>query len=267
MAYTFKDSSIDKTYYKDYNKVDGQQAVLVGNWAEERALKESTGQMRSTQWVEPSSAMLQGVAEPSHTKMKGHPDMEDTTMRVFFHSDYIEPRDFKPASQLFREDKWRRYEDKGTGARTAMLECRAREMAGEQVRAEEAAEAAVAEQLLADGRVSETRANFAGAIPARGDDPSRGKRIMKTQDGAPAHRDSLFLVESGLLAPHLADYGAAASHFDVSNLPVEPVTYADSMYVTGQTKGEASGSYPRARNDYFSKPIELSKKPGVFLDD
>ncbi|KAJ1624465.1 hypothetical protein T492DRAFT_1046912 [Pavlovales sp. CCMP2436] len=169
MAYTFKDSSIDKTYYKDYNKVDGQQAVLVGNWAEERALKESTGQMRSTQWVEPSSAMLQGVAEPSHTKMKGHPDMEDTTMRVFFHSD--------------------------------------------------------------------------------------------------AHRDSLFLVESGLLAPHLADYGAAASHFDVSNLPVEPVTYADSMYVTGQTKGEASGSYPRARNDYFSKPIELSKKPGVFLDD
>lgn len=86
MAYTFKDSDADGTYFKDYNKVDGQQSVLVGNWYEERKLQEMTGHMRNSQWVAPSSISQQSDFEPMHTKMKGHPDLEDTTMRVFFHS-------------------------------------------------------------------------------------------------------------------------------------------------------------------------------------
>ena len=254
-----------KTYYKDYNKVTGQQSTLVGNWYEERALKDTTGQMRSTQWVSPSDPSLQGAAEPMHTKAKGHPDLEDTTMRVFFHSDYVAPSEFKPASQMFTEDRWRRYEPKATGSRTALLERRARELAQAQVAGEEAAAEDDREQVLTAGRVSEMQAAFVGATPARGDDPSRGKRIMKTQDGAPAHRDPAFLVEAGLLRPHLAT--DAHGDIDPASLPAQPVTYADSMYVTGQTKGLADAHYPKARNDYFSKPIELCTRPSIFIDD
>lgn len=254
-----------KTYYKDYNKVTGQQSTLVGNWFEERALKDTTGQMRSTQWVSPSDPSLQGVVEPMHTKSKGHPDLEDTTMRVFFHSDYVAPSEFKPASQMFTEDRWRRYEPKTTGSRTALLERRARELALAQIAGEEAVAEDDRDQVLTAGRVSEAQASFVGAMPARGDDPSRGKRIMKTQDGMPARRDPAFLVEAGLLQPHLAT--DAHADFDVSALPAHAVTYTDSMYVTGQTKGRADSRYPTTRNDYFSKPIELCKRPSIFVDD
>ncbi|KAG8469762.1 hypothetical protein KFE25_006217 [Diacronema lutheri] len=263
MAYTFKDSDADKTFFKDYNKVDVHESTLVGNWHEERALKQMTGQMRSTQWVAPSSEAHQGDAEPMRTKMKGHPDLQDTTMRVFFHSDYVEPKDFKPASQMFREDPWRTYEDKGVGARTALMQRRARELAAAQLAAEEAAAAAAQTQLEVDARgLSEARASFVGAMPARGDDPSRGKRIMKTQDGAPARRDPLFLVEHGVLAPHLA----VDVVINEEALPGEAVMLGDTMHLTGQTKAPGSTAYPRGRNDFFSKPIELTKKPGIWDD-
>lgn len=87
---------------------------------------------------------------------------------------------------MFREDPWRRYEDKGVGARTALMERRAMELAAAELRAEEEDAEAASAQAQLDGRdLTESRANYRGATPARGDDPSRGKRIMKTQDGAP----------------------------------------------------------------------------------
>lgn len=69
-------------------------------------------------------------------------------------------------------------------------------------------------------------------------------------------------MDAGLLAPHLAH----DVHIDPASLPEQPVTYADSMAVTGQTRGPSSTGYSRARNDAFSKPIELSKKPGIWAD-
>lgn len=79
----------------NYNKIEGNQAVRVGNWYEEQELKAVTGQTRSAQWVAPSNANQQGDFEPMHTKLKGHPDMMDSTMRVFFHSD-VRPRPAAP---------------------------------------------------------------------------------------------------------------------------------------------------------------------------
>lgn len=204
---------------------------------------------------------------------------------------------------MFREDPWRKYEEKGVGARTAMMERRARELAAAEMRAEEeAAGAALAQEQLHGRGLTEAKASFLGAVPARGDDPSRGKRIMYTQDGAPvsprlgaraierrscrrrphceaahsappfflpnvraaqAHRDARFLVESGLLAPHLA---VDVAPVDPATLPAEAITYADRMLVTGQTRAPNAASYSRVRNDFFSKPIELSKKPGIWAD-
>ena len=41
MAYTFKDSGESMTYYREYNKeVNSKNETLVGNWVEERALRD-----------------------------------------------------------------------------------------------------------------------------------------------------------------------------------------------------------------------------------
>lgn len=70
-----------------------------------------------------------------------------------------------------------------------------------------------------------------------------------------------------MLAPHLAhDTVQVGREIDPATLPKEPITYAKSMYVTGQTRGPHSADYPAARNDFFSKPIELTKKPGIWHD-
>ena len=41
MAYTFKDDGSNLTYYREYNKeVNAKNETLVGNWVEERALRD-----------------------------------------------------------------------------------------------------------------------------------------------------------------------------------------------------------------------------------
>lgn len=101
---------------------------------------------------------------------------------------------------------------------------------------------------------------------------------------AQAVRDPSFLVEVGLVEPHLAlsasvanastpagavsvatGLGMATTRGDM--LP-EPVTYVDrpDAFIPGQTKAKAAMVYAKTRNDEFSKPIEHSTKPGVWHD-
>merc|ERR1712086_746400 len=52
MAYTFKDDGGTMTYYREYNKeVLDKNDTLVGNWVEERALRDQIGTGRYALWV------------------------------------------------------------------------------------------------------------------------------------------------------------------------------------------------------------------------
>ena len=53
MAYTFKDDGASLTYFRDYNKEVGTgDKTLVGNWVEERALRDVVKTGRYMQWVD-----------------------------------------------------------------------------------------------------------------------------------------------------------------------------------------------------------------------
>jgi len=251
-------SAFDDRFNANYNKIPGVQGVLVGNWYEERALKTVTGETRSKQWVSPVSEATEDVPEPMHTRWKGHPDLEDTTSRVFLHTDFVEPKDFTPTSRAFRTDRWQRYESAKAGPRAQMREAAAMAQARAELEAEELAREEAAAKSI-DPR-SEMRASFdlahARPVPLE----ERGRRIMKTQSGGEARRDPTWLVEAGLLQPHLA------KDVDISGkpLPAQFASYVDSVAAPGQTKGPGATSFSRTRNDDFSKPIEVYMKPGAF---
>ena len=51
MAYTFKDSGESMTHYREYNKeVNSKNETLVGNWVEERALRDQIHTGRYQLW-------------------------------------------------------------------------------------------------------------------------------------------------------------------------------------------------------------------------
>merc|ERR1712093_125800 len=87
MAYTFKDDGTKMTYYRDYNKV-ANDSCLVGNWVEERALKESTETFRYKLWTDPTHDPKK--SDDTHSRLNGRPDVSDTAKRVVYHS-YHQP--------------------------------------------------------------------------------------------------------------------------------------------------------------------------------
>ena len=67
MSYTFKDDGASLTYYREYNKEVGTgDKTLVGNWVEERALRDVIKTGRYKLWVDPSSDGT--VKQPTYTK-------------------------------------------------------------------------------------------------------------------------------------------------------------------------------------------------------
>lgn len=115
---------------------------------------------------------------------------------MFLHSDFVEPKAFKPTSQMFTTDRWQRYEGAGKGARSRMRETEAMKLAQEQVTQEyEEQEKAIRNTGALQ---SEHMASFRGAEGQ----PSQamGKRIMKTQDGTEV-RQQLLLSPCEMLTP------------------------------------------------------------------
>jgi hypothetical protein len=89
MAYTFKDDGSALTYYREYNKeVNDKNETLVGNWVEERALKEQIGTGRYQLWVtKGDEKSVPTQPQKTFTKFTTRPDALDTFSRTLAHSD------------------------------------------------------------------------------------------------------------------------------------------------------------------------------------
>ena len=86
MAYTFKDDGSALTYYREYNKEVGTgDKTLVGNWVEERALRDTIKTGRYQLWANPDPDPK--APQQTFTKFTTRPDSLDTYNRTLVHSD------------------------------------------------------------------------------------------------------------------------------------------------------------------------------------
>eukprot|EP00965_Chrysotila_dentata_P228871 6196855-Pleurochrysis_carterae.AAC.2 len=86
MAYTFKDDGAALTYYREYNKEVGTgDKTLVGNWVEERALRDEVDSGRYKLWTDPTPDPQ--APQQSFTKTTSRPDGSDTFRRTIAHDD------------------------------------------------------------------------------------------------------------------------------------------------------------------------------------
>ena len=97
MAYTFKDDGAMLTYYREYNKeVNAKDNTLVGNWVEERALKEEIGTGRYALWVNKGDEKSAATEKQrTFTKFVTRPDALDTFSRTLAHSE-VRPSPAQP---------------------------------------------------------------------------------------------------------------------------------------------------------------------------
>lgn len=129
MAYTFKDDGASLTYYREYNKEvngGGGDKTLVGNWVEERALRDVVETGRYKLWVNPSEDAK--TFQQTFTKFTTRPDVQGTYQRTVVHSDHTPSAEFITSNQV-PDPGYAKYFYPPKGAREAMLEKRARELA------------------------------------------------------------------------------------------------------------------------------------------
>ena len=127
MSYTFKDDGAALTYYREYNKEVGTgDKTLVGNWVEERALRDTIETGRYKLWVNPNTDPK--AHQTTYTKVTTRPDSLDTYRRTVVHSDHTPSNEYITNNQV-PDPGYAVYVHPGQGARTAMLEKRARELA------------------------------------------------------------------------------------------------------------------------------------------
>jgi len=127
MAYTFKDDGSALTYYREYNKEVGTgDKTLVGNWVEERALREEIKTGRYQLWT--SSDPDPKVKQQTFTKFTTRPDSFDSYHRTVVHSDHVPPCEFSTSNQVI-DPGYAVYKNPEMGARTALMEKRAMELA------------------------------------------------------------------------------------------------------------------------------------------
>ena len=107
MAYTFKDDGSALTYYREYNKeVNDKNETLVGNWVEERALKEQIGTGRYQLWVtKGDEKSVPTQPQKTFTKFSTRPDALDTFSRTLAHSD-VRTSPAQPTHALARRARW-----------------------------------------------------------------------------------------------------------------------------------------------------------------
>ena len=127
MAYTFKDDGARLTYFRDYNKEVGTgDNTLVGNWVEERALRDMVETGRYKQWVNPSGDPL--APQKTYHRLEPRPDTLDTYRRTVVHSDHTPSEDYETTNE-FAAKAQSAYVYPPKGAREALLEERARKLA------------------------------------------------------------------------------------------------------------------------------------------
>jgi len=126
MAYTFKDDGASLTYYREYNKEVGTgDKTLVGNWVEERALRDVIDTGRYKLWVNPTEDAK--AKQQTFTKFTTRPDVKDTYRRTVTHSDHTPSSEFITSNQV-PDPGYSVYVNPNKGAREKLMEQRAREL-------------------------------------------------------------------------------------------------------------------------------------------
>lgn len=126
MAYTFKDDGASLTYYREYNKEVGTgDKTLVGNWVEERALRDVIDTGRYKLWVNPTSDAK--AHQQTFTKFTTRPDVNSTYQRTVTHSDHTPSAEFITSNQV-PDPGYAVYVLPPKGAREQLLEKKAREL-------------------------------------------------------------------------------------------------------------------------------------------
>jgi len=126
MAYTFKDDGSSLTYYREYNKEVGTgDKTLIGNWVEERALRDELDTGRYKHWVNTSSDPTE--RQKTFTKFTTRPDVDGTYSRTMVHSEYTPSSEYITSNQV-PDPGYSVYVKQGKGAREALLEQRARQL-------------------------------------------------------------------------------------------------------------------------------------------
>ena len=130
MAYTFKDDGASLTFYREYNKeVNAKNETLVGNWVEERALKDQIGTGRYAMWVNNGDEKSVATAkQQTFTKFTTRPDALDTFSRTLAHSDHTPSAEYSTNNEV-KDPGYTKYVNPGVGAREQMLVERARQLA------------------------------------------------------------------------------------------------------------------------------------------
>jgi len=228
MAYTFKDDGSSLTYYREYNKEVGTgDKTLVGNWVEERALREDIKTGRYQLWANPSPDP--NAPQKTFTKFTTRPDTLDTYRRTVVHSDHVPPTEFFTSNQVV-DPGYAVYTNPDKGVRTALLEKRAADLARS---------SAPAEEQLPSQYYSTTREDFTPKDLPPADE--LGRRVMMTQNmqDIKGAGDGLWRKEHDIVARHLVAEAAEG--------PVAP-------FGTGFGK-----------NATFSTPIDACLKGGTNL--
>jgi len=192
MAYTFKDDGSALTYYREYNKEVGTgDKTLVGNWVEERALRDTIKTGRYHLWANPDPDPK--APQQTFTKFTTRPDSLDTYNRTLVHSDHTPPAEFA-TSNMPTDPGYAVYVNPQKGVRTALLEKRAMELAQSSAPVEEA---------LPPQFFSTTQCDFVPKdLPAPAE---MGRRVMMTQnmEDIKGAGDAVWRASNALISPAL----------------------------------------------------------------
>jgi len=123
MAYTFKDDGSKLTYFREYNKEVGTgDKTLVGNWVEERALRDAIKTGRYQLWANPDPDPK--APQKTFTKFSTRPDTLDTYRRTVVHGDHTPATEFITSNQV-PDPGYSVYVNPEKGKRQAKLEAAA----------------------------------------------------------------------------------------------------------------------------------------------
>ena len=163
------------TYYREYNKeCNGTgDKTLVGNWVEERALREREATGRYRVWVNQEDDPEQ--LQKTYTKKTERPDAGsslNTFSRTFAHDESVPVSHWMTTNEVPVQPH-NRYVSPGKGAREALLERRAREIAEAQVAHEKELESRTVVDFNSSYKLDYTEKELPEEI---------GKRRMGTPD-------------------------------------------------------------------------------------
>lgn len=175
-----------------YNKVSERPRVLVGNWSEEQALADATGQHRYSRWT---AGLEHSASEPDIYAHTCSPAPLPAAERTLTHSERVEENEWSSTLRAVHSAEHAlRSLNSSRHASVGYRTTRSREQLLTQAQNE------VQEEESEPVHEIQTTHRETFTPPDLPKEP-RGRRIMKTQDGVPVpieQRDEKLLAEQGV---------------------------------------------------------------------